>query len=134
VHNIVDVCALDPVPSTAKVEVLLHCSHREAVCSSRGREFHSTRKVFAASARAAAAAAAAFSASARAAAFLVSEVGVVVTWDQKKTVDSRFLRIEFEGRFVVANTQRPRINGLPTDVDGAEKTSAIAEVPIFLGQ
>ena len=35
-------------------------------------------------------------------------------------------RIEFEGWFVVANTQRPLINGLPNGVDGAVKTSAIA--------
>ena len=46
--------------------------------------------------------------------------------NQKKTVDARFERIEFEGRFVVENTHRPLINDLPTDVDGAEKISAIA--------
>ena len=33
---------------------------------------------------------------------------------------------EFEGWFGVANVQRPAIDGLPNDVDGAVKTSAIA--------
>ena len=53
---------------------------------------------------------------------LISEVA---TLNQKRTVDSGFQRIEFEGGFVVANTQRPRVKGLPADVDGAVKTSAI---------
>ena len=43
----------------------------------------------------------------------------VTTLNQRKTVDPRFLRIEFEGWFVVATTQRPRVNGEPNDVDGA---------------
>ena len=43
----------------------------------------------------------------------------VATWDQRKTVDCRFLRIEFGGWFVVATTQRPVVNGEPNDVDGA---------------
>ena len=43
----------------------------------------------------------------------------VTTLNQRKTVDPRFLRIEFGGWFVVATTQRPRVNGLPNDVDGA---------------
>ena len=49
---------------------------------------------------------------------LVSEVA---TLNQKRSQ-----RIEFEGSFVEASTQRPRVNGLPNDVDGAVKTSAIA--------
>ena len=43
----------------------------------------------------------------------------VTTLNQRKTVDPGFLRIEFEGWFVVATTQRPRVNGEPNDVDGA---------------
>ena len=43
----------------------------------------------------------------------------VATLNQRKTVDERFLRIEFEGWFVVANTQRGVVNGEPNDVDGA---------------
>ena len=54
---------------------------------------------------------------------LVSEVA---TLNQKKTVDERFWRIEFEGRFVVAHTQWPLINGMPTDVDGAVRSPTIA--------
>ena len=46
----------------------------------------------------------------------------VTTLNQRKTVDPRFLWIEFEGWFVVATTQRPRVNGEPNDVDGAVKT------------
>ena len=43
----------------------------------------------------------------------------VTTLNQRRTVDERFLRIESEGWFVVATTQRALINGEPNDVDGA---------------
>ena len=33
----------------------------------------------------------------------------VATLNQRKTADSSFLRIEFEGWFVVANTRGPRV-------------------------
>ena len=59
-------------------------------------------------------------------------VSEVATLNRKRTTDARFGRIEFEGRFVVANTQRPVISGLPTGVDGAEKISAIATSERFV--
>ena len=56
----------------------------------------------------------------------------VATLNQKKTVDCSFKWIEFEGWFVVANTQRRVVNGEPNDVNGAVKTpSAIPPMSGF---